>query len=104
MGTRSWHGNRVFGEYANKTRIKQKHFGAVHLCQEFYAQKIPPNYHSYIEIIQFIKQPGIFCFIKKGSLFHSYKMTAGIKEKKTFHGTLSKFIGILLPLFARVIN
>ena len=53
---KSWHENRVFGEYANRMRIKQKHFGAVHLCQESYAQNIHPNYHSHIEIIQFHKQ------------------------------------------------
>lgn len=44
---RSCHGNGVFGEYANILRIKQKHFGAAHLCQEFYAHNIHPNYYSY---------------------------------------------------------
>lgn len=27
------------GEYGNRMRIKHKHFGAVHTCQEFYAKK-----------------------------------------------------------------
>lgn len=58
VGMKSWHENRVFGEYANTMRIKQKHFSSVHLCQEFYAQNIPPNDHSYIQIIQFHKYLG----------------------------------------------
>lgn len=55
MGMKRQHENRVFGGYANKMRIKQKHFGAVHLYQGFYAQNIPPNDHSHIQIIQFHK-------------------------------------------------
>lgn len=45
MGMKTWHENRVLGDYSNRMRIKQKHFGAVHLCQKCYAQ-------NYIKIIQ----------------------------------------------------
>lgn len=32
-GMKTWHEKGVFGEYGNRMRIKQKHFGAVHLWQ-----------------------------------------------------------------------
>ena len=57
--------------------LKQKHFGVAHLSQEFNAQKYSLKliflYWNY-SIYQVCR---IFSFIKKVSLFHSYKMTAG---------------------------
>lgn len=69
--------------------VKQKHFGVAHLSQEFNAQKYSPKLIFLYENYSIYQVCRTFSFIKKVSLFNSYKMTAGCWKGNFFTGHYS---------------
>lgn len=81
VGMKSCHENRVFGVYANKMRIKQKTLWCSSLVPRILCKKYSSKWSFSYSNYSISQVTGIFCLIKKCSLFYSYKMTAGVKAR-----------------------